>query len=171
MRDGLQDLAAEDFVAGLHVGHVHVGEHVGEQSEEPVADGVPEIEDAVGRGAEEAGSVDDVGFAFEQRMEECGIVGGIVFEVGVLDDDEVSGGLLDAAAEGGALAHVLGLEQDADLGMGGLQFGEDFAGAVAGAVVDADEFDFERDGEDAGDDFPQRGLLVVDGHDYGEFHG
>jgi hypothetical protein len=50
---------------------------------------------------------------------------------------------------------------DANLGMSGLQFGENLAGAIGGAVVDADEFNFEGDGEDARDDFAQSGLLVV----------
>jgi len=54
--------------------------------------------------------------------------------------------------------------------MNGLQFGEDLTGIVGGAVVDADEFNFEGNCEDARDDFAQSGLLVVDGHDYGKFY-
>ena len=37
MRDALDDLAAEGLVAGLHVGEVQVGDHVGERGEPPVA--------------------------------------------------------------------------------------------------------------------------------------
>jgi hypothetical protein len=104
-------------------------------------------------------------------MKQRGIVRGVIFEIGVLDEDKVSSGFLDAATEGGAFAHVVGLELDADLGMRGVQFREDFAGAVARTVVDADKFNVEGDGENAGDDFAERGLLVVDGHDYRKFHG
>jgi hypothetical protein len=55
--------------------------------------------------------------------------------------------------------------------MGSLRLREDRAGVVGGTVVDADQLNLQGDGEDMGDDFVQRGLLVVDGHDYGEFHG
>lgn len=59
---GLEARSEPSFVAGLHVSHVHVGEGV---EDEAVSDVVPEIEDAVRGGAEKAGSVDDVGFAFK----------------------------------------------------------------------------------------------------------
>src|ERR1700757_4413767 len=49
-RDRLNDLAAKDFVASLHVGHVEVGDHVGGEREEPVSDRVPKIQDAMGSG-------------------------------------------------------------------------------------------------------------------------
>jgi hypothetical protein len=64
--NGLKNLPAESFAARLHVSHVHVGEGVVE-GEDPVSDVVPEVEDAVRGGAEEAGSVDveDVGFGFK----------------------------------------------------------------------------------------------------------
>ena len=54
--------------------------------------------------------------------------------------------------------------------MTGLELGKNLAGTVGGPIVDADEFNVEGDGENAGDDFLQSSLLVVDGHDYGEFH-
>jgi hypothetical protein len=55
--------------------------------------------------------------------------------------------------------------------MGGGEFGEDFARAVAGTIVDADQFKVDWDGQDPGYDFAESGLLVVDGHYDGEFHG
>jgi hypothetical protein len=54
----------------------------------------------------------------------------MVLEVGVLDDDELAGGLLDAAAKRGALAHVFGLEQDPNLWMAGLQLGQNLPRTV-----------------------------------------
>jgi hypothetical protein len=125
----------------------------------------------VGSSTEEARSVNGVGFAFEERAQQQRIVGGIVFEVGVLNENEVPGGFLDAAAESSAFTDVARLQEDADLRMSGLEGGENFAGGVGGSVVDADELDVERDGEHAGDDLLKSGLLVVDGHDDGEFHG
>ena len=46
--DGLDDFAAESFVAGFHVGDVEVAGHVREESEEAVAHGVPEAKDGAG---------------------------------------------------------------------------------------------------------------------------
>ena len=54
--------------------------------------------------AEEAGAEDDVGASVEERDEELAKVGGVVFEVGVLDDDEVAGDVTEAFADRCALA-------------------------------------------------------------------
>ena len=78
---------------------------------------------------------------------------------------------MDAATQAGSLAHVSGLKQHADFGMFRLKFGEDFARAVGGTVVDADEFNVEGNSEDSLDHIAQCGTLVVYGHDDGEFHG
>ena len=56
MLDLLEHLAAEDLVAGLHVGQVQVGEHVRQRGQQPVADAVPEVQDAVGVGASRSAS-------------------------------------------------------------------------------------------------------------------
>ena len=45
--DFLNDLASENFVAGLHVGEIEVGEHVAERGQEGVSDRMPEVEDPV----------------------------------------------------------------------------------------------------------------------------
>jgi len=47
----------------------------------------------------------------------------------------------DAAAQGGALALILGLQEYLDLGVEGGKGGKDLARAVAGTVIDADEFE------------------------------
>ena len=64
------DLAAEHLVAGLHVGEVQVGEHVRDSGQQPVADGVPEVEHAVRLAGQEARAEDDVGLAVEDRAEQ-----------------------------------------------------------------------------------------------------
>ena len=81
-------------------------------------------------GTEKTRAVDHVGFAFDQRVQEDGILRGIVFEIGVLNDDIVTGGFLNAATECGALAHVAGLKQYTKLWMLSMQIIEDIAGAV-----------------------------------------
>jgi len=50
----LNGFCVEEFIAGLHIRQVEVGKGVGEGCEEPVADGVPEEEDAVGVAADKA---------------------------------------------------------------------------------------------------------------------
>ncbi len=71
-----------------------------------VAERVPVIEDAMGAGAEEAGAEDDIGAIDEDGLDEDGVLGGIVFEIGVLDDHEIGGGLGNAGAESGAFARL-----------------------------------------------------------------
>lgn len=170
--EGLDALAFEEFVADLHVGEVDVGHHVGEGGEEAVADVVPVVDDAVGAAAEEAGAVDDIGAAFEDGLEESGVVVGVVFEVGILDEDDIAGGFGEAGVEGGAFALVVVVEGGDDVGEAGGEGGEEVAGAVGGAVIDEDDFALEA-GVDAADGFEEVGEgldLVVDGDDDGELH-
>jgi hypothetical protein len=56
----LHHFALEELVAGFHIRQVQVGEHVGEEGEEFVAQGMPEKQDAVRVAAHEARSVNDV---------------------------------------------------------------------------------------------------------------
>ena len=86
-------LSAEKLVAGFHVGEVEVGKHVGEEGEPLVSDGMPEEEDAVGVAAGESGAIDDIGVTVEHGLEEEVVFSWVVFEVCVLDDDEIAGGM------------------------------------------------------------------------------
>ena len=52
---------------------------------------MPEIKHAMRAAAQETRAVDHVGFALDQGPQQRGIFAGIVFQVGVLNDDEVSG--------------------------------------------------------------------------------
>src|SRR5579864_9088035 len=55
--------------------------------------------------------------------------------------------------------------------MVGLEFGQNFPGAVGRSVIDAYQFNFERHAEHTFDDLLQGGQLVVNGDHYGKFHG
>ena len=80
------------------------------------------------------------------------------------DDDVVAGGFLDAASQGRAFSHVLGLQKDADPRIFFRQFRQNLPGTVGGSVIDTQQFDVESDREDALDDREQRRLLVINGH-------
>src|SRR4029453_18510028 len=51
--DLLQDFSSEDLVASLHVGQVQIGERIRAQRQQVVANGMPEIQDAMGLAAGE----------------------------------------------------------------------------------------------------------------------
>ncbi len=96
--------------------------------------------------AEKARAKNHVGLALDQRREHQGILGGIVFQIGVLNDDEVARGFLNAAAEGCSLAHVMRLKHHADGRIFGLQGSQNLSRTVLRAIVDADQLDFYGNG-------------------------
>ena len=131
---------------------------------------MPEVDDAVGVSAGETGAEHDVGLAVDNGFEEARVLVGVVFEVGVLDDDSVAGGGGDAGAECGPFALVDVVVDDFGDERGD-RGAEDFAGAVGRAVIHDDDFLFsDRGGADAIDDGADSFRLVVAGDDDGEFH-
>jgi hypothetical protein len=124
------------------------------------------------RMTEEPRSVHDIGMALEDRADQRRVFVRVVFEIGVLDDHHVAGGLADAAPHRGALALVVRLKQHAHAVLA-VELFEDVAGAVFGSIVNDDELLFdgaEIHGEDARDDGADGGLLVVRRHHDGQFH-
>ena len=136
-RDALDDLAAKDLVAGLHVGEVQVREHVRQQRQQAVAHAVPEVQHPVGLAAHEAGAEDHVGPAITDRRREARVLDGIVFEVRVLDQHDVTRGHRDPAAQGRALAPVDGMADQPVDERRQLALQQPH-GAVAGAVINDD---------------------------------
>ena len=141
---------------------------------QPVADGVPEIEDAVPVGAaEEPGSVDDVGLARENGPEQDGVFLRVVLEVGVLDDDEIARRGAHAGPDGRALPHVARLQEDPDAVLA-VELPEDVPRAVLRAVVHDHDLALEVsevDGEDPREDLADRPALVVRRHHDRQLHG
>ena len=52
--DGLNDLAPECLVTGLHIGEVEIGEHVRKQREQTIAERVPKVKHSVRPATQEA---------------------------------------------------------------------------------------------------------------------
>ena len=68
--DTFDDVGAEELVAGLHVGEVEVGKHVGEPCEEFVPFGMPEKGDAMGLATTIPRTINHIGETFYDRVEE-----------------------------------------------------------------------------------------------------
>ena len=101
---------------------------------------MPEVQDAVGGTAGEAGPEDHVGPAGEYRRHQNGILGRVVFEVRVLDDHEVARGCLDPGSQRRSLPLVDRVIEDLVHAARRLDDGlEALAGAVGGAIVDDDD--------------------------------
>ena len=116
---------------------MEIGEDVGGEREDLVAEVVPETVDedfASGVAAAEDGLRLALGDGTQQRGE----FAGRVLEVGVLDDDGVAGDVLLGGADGGALSPVDGVVQDGQVGRR-RQRVQDGACAVRRAVVHDDE--------------------------------
>jgi hypothetical protein len=115
---------------------------------------------------DEPRAVHHVGHAVEERLEQGAVLGGVVLEVGVLDDHVLGRGLGEPPAQRRALALVVGLEEHPDAGV--VEPGEHVAGAVGRAVVDDDDLGRPRRGHDLVDHGRDRRPLVVAGHDDGQ---
>ena len=158
----------DDLVAGLHVRQIEVGEGIRYEGEELIADGVPEEQDPPVVAAGEPGAVDDVRVSGQDRPEEPGIVGRVVFQVGVLDDAQVPRRQLNGGPDGRALPLVGLVEVDPDEFRVSLpELLKDVVGAVRRAIVDDDELPPQASrkllGEHERDEFPDREALVVRG--------
>ena len=69
------------------------------------------------RAAEKARAKHHIGLALNQGFDHPRILRRIVLQIGVLNNDVFAGGFLNAAAERGSLAHILRLQNEADLRM------------------------------------------------------
>ena len=167
---GLDDLAAEHLVAGLHVRQIEVREHVGGQRQEAVADRVPEVQDAPCTPAQKARAVDDVGVPLLDRREQLQVFHRVVLEVRVLHDHHVARGVAEADRDRGSLALVYRLEEDPHAA-GPVEPAQDLAGPVGGPVVDDQDLLLEGHLLHTPQDLADRlGLVVGRDHDR-ELHG
>ena len=117
--------------------------------------------------AEEARPVDDVGASLANQLDELRILLRRVFEVGVLNHDEVARRFGEAAAQRGALA-LIALLKDQPESVFGLECREEIPRAVLRAVVNDDQLDADGNPEDASDDLFDGVPLVVHGHHDGQ---
>ena len=103
-RDASRQRQPERLVAGLHVGQVEVRRHVAGRGQEMVRQRVPVVDHAPLAGDQEARPVDHIGLVGQQRTQHFRVLGGVVFQVGVLDDAEFAHRVFQCRADGRALA-------------------------------------------------------------------
>ena len=127
----------DDLVACLHVGEVKIGEHVGKQREHLIAQHMPEVQHSVRLAAHEARPVHHVRLPINDRLEQFGILIGIVLHVRILDEDHVACRLTEARLKRGALAGVFLVVENLYVLI--LDPREDVAGTVGRAVVNDDD--------------------------------
>ncbi len=135
---------------------------------------MPEVEDAMGPGGQEAAPEHRIGLVGLERLEQTDQILRVVFEIGVLDRDEIARYVAEARAQRRPLALIDLVGDDTDLGMPGRERAGPGQAVVARGVVD--DHDLEgprrrRDRSDAGDAGLECGGLVVAGDDDAERGG
>ena len=81
--------AAENLVASFHIGKNGIVKKIGEQCQQFVGYQVPEHGHAVRR-TEKTGAVDNIRQTFLDGLEESRVITGVMFEIGVLDQLNVT---------------------------------------------------------------------------------
>src|SRR5262245_29137351 len=164
--DVFDHVGAEDFITGLHVREDRVVKQVGDESEHLVADEMLEVERPRHLGARKTRAVDDVGAPFENGLYQLGVFGRVIFQIGVLNNNDVASGVSQRGPERRAFTHILGVEIDL-VRPGFAKVVQYLASAVLRRVVNDDQLsvDFAQiDRLDAPDDLVNRIRLVVNGH-------
>ncbi len=164
----LDDLAAVGLEGGAEVVDVDAAE----DRHEPVGGARRDAAEEEVVATLRAPAADDVVALFELG-EEVGDLVGVVLEIAVHGEDVVALGVVEAGGEGGGLAEVAAELDDEDAAVYGSDLFEEAIGAVAGAIVDEDQFegfaDLLHDGLEAVVECGDVLFFVVEGHDDGVF--
>ena len=114
---------------------------------------------------------DHVGLVFEDRFQQERVIARVVFEVSVLDQDDIASGLRYACPDRRAFSAIHLVPQQPDLPR--RQALQQVRRAVSGGVVHHDDLAREVDGrlEDVLDHGDDRLGFVVDGHHHRQRHG
>ena len=94
----------------------------------------------------------------------------IVFQIGILYQDEVASGFLNATAQCGSLAHIPRLNKYPNSLILCLHLSQNLGRSVTRTVIDTNQFKVEGHRKDAFHNFTHGIALVVHRHDDGQFH-
>lgn len=142
-------------------------EQIGGKGEKAVGEHVPE-QDALRDGVQETRPIYHLRVTVPDGLEQRGIIERVIFQVGILDEDDIAAGMLQAGAHGGTLAAVDWMRiDDGRWIVEGIQ---DCLGLVGRAVIDEEHllnqvgfFHFLIGAEDGG-------FFVEDGDNDADFH-
>ena len=132
--------------------------------------GVPEVLDAVLGASAETRAEDDVRPAGLDRPQQQRVLGRVVLEVRVLDQQDLAPAPPDRRPDRPPLALVRLVEDDPNA-FAPVPRLEDLARAVGRGVVHDDDLLLDRHRGDEPEDLVDRARLVVDGDQDGELHG
>src|SRR5690606_23294860 len=104
---------------------------------------------------------------FENRAEQRRVIPWIVFEVAILDDDNIAGHLFQPRAYRPTLAHITGVEKDPGVVVENFRF-QNLPGAIGREVIDNDDLLGHRNRPYLFEDGRDRPFLVEDGYDHTE---
>src|SRR6185312_15886270 len=125
----------------MGIGEIHVRKGIADKCQDLVADGMPKEKDAVWVAAGKTRAIDDISMTLDDGIQQPAIFGGVVFEVGVLDDDVIARGQLESAPDGYPFTLVILVMEIGDRGIGVVfdVFFYDEIGVVAGKIIDDDD--------------------------------
>src|SRR6266498_249342 len=100
------DLATKRLITGFNVGHVQVSQRIGKKRQKLVGEVVIEIENTRCSPDQKTGTKDNISVAIENRPNKTENVRRVIFEVGVLHDDDLSGSECETGLQGRGLAGI-----------------------------------------------------------------
>src|SRR5450631_1913825 len=130
---------------------------------------MPEEQDTPVFSGDKTGTKDNIGLAIQNRLDQLGILGGVIFQVCVLDNNDIPGYMPKPASQGRSLAHIAVVQYYP----GGVisQALEDLATSISGTVIDEDDLFLDIYSPDTFINFTNGGLLIIDRDNDGEFQG
>ncbi len=130
---------AENLLAGLNAGEMEMSRPVAEPCQKR---GPGQA------GARKAGAVNDIRDTVEQGLEKLRVVGGIIFRIGILEQDEIACAVGNARTDGGAFSCIFGHVEDLKrTGIFARQAIGDFCGGSDRASVDHEDFAAQSSGQ------------------------
>jgi hypothetical protein len=109
--DLLDNVRTKDLIANLHVREIKIGNDVAQGRKEAIAEIVPKVKHPV-RTAVEAVPENHVCLPLKKWLQERGIVSRVVFEVSILDEDNLPCNICDGSLNGTAFAEISVVEHD-----------------------------------------------------------
>ena len=128
---------------------------------------MPEVEYAMGLSAHESGTVYHVSLVLKNRIDNVWVFVGIIFQVGILNNQDIAAGGSDTGSQGGAFTGILAMVKHfVDLA-GKLGF-NDLSRSIGGIIIDNDNFFVSKGrSSDSRDDCFNRVFFVITGNDNG----